>query len=79
MSGALILEGVVEAAKPPVQSAREQILDVLGSQRQEQLVEVPRIVFQERNRQRTCEQLVDFLEVVEELVFKVFSQGQANF
>ena len=57
-----------------VQSGREQILDVLVPQRQEQLVGVPKIVFQDRVWQRTIEQFADSPDVVDELVFKDFHQ-----
>ena len=55
-----------------VQSGREQILDDLVPQRQEELVGVPKIVFPDRIRQRTLEQFADIPNVVQELVFKVF-------
>ena len=57
-----------------VQSGREQILDDLVPQRQEQLVGVPKIVFQDRVWQRTVELFVDSPDVVDELVFKDFHQ-----
>ena len=55
-----------------VQSGKVQILDVLVPQRQEQLVGVPKIVFQDRVWQRTVELFVDIPNVVQELVFKDF-------
>ena len=60
------------------QSTGEQILDLPMPLLQEHLVEVPKILFQDRIRQRTFEQFADtpFLQVVEELVFKVFSKDR---
>ena len=54
------------------QSTRDQILDVPMPLLEEQLVELPKIVFQDRIGQRTFEQFSDILKVVEELVFKDF-------
>ena len=60
-----------------LQRAVEQTTDVLVPWLTEHLEEVPTIVFQDRIGQRNLEQFADFpfLQVVEELDFKVASQS----